>query len=160
MTAVFSSGNADIVSKSQFAALTNVTCARVSQWVTEGKISGAAPVGTGRGARIRVNGALDQLRRKIDVGQSLGNGISTRLEPPRLERVPPERLATAAIQTAPAELSKPDPTVEDWIKRERLENFRHQNRKEREDAAARAGLYMLTEDARQQRVSAQNGGIK
>src|SRR5260370_22583557 len=105
MTTVISSGNADIVSKSQFATLTNVSCARVSQWVTEGKISGAALVGTGRRARIRVNGALEQLRRKIDVGQSLGNGISTRLERPLLERVPPERLITAAVSASPSGLS-------------------------------------------------------
>ena len=40
------------ISKGEFARRRNVTPARVSQWLSEGKISGAAIVGEGRGALI------------------------------------------------------------------------------------------------------------
>ena len=42
----------EIVSKSEFARLSNVSAARVSQWISEKKIYGEAIVGEGRDAKI------------------------------------------------------------------------------------------------------------
>lgn len=44
----------ELVSKSQFAALTNVTKGRVSQWIADGKLAGDALAGEGRDAKVRV----------------------------------------------------------------------------------------------------------
>jgi hypothetical protein len=56
----------EIVTKKQFAALAGVGQARVSQWIAAGQISGAAMVGVGHRARIRVAAAMEQLKRNLD----------------------------------------------------------------------------------------------
>src|SRR5262245_66301597 len=63
-----------IESKSDFARRTNVTPARVSQWISERKISGAALVGDGRSAEINVREALRQLDLMLDLNQRSANG--------------------------------------------------------------------------------------
>jgi hypothetical protein len=69
-----------IVTKGQFAALCGVTPARVSQWLSEGKIGPDALDGEGRSARIRVAVAKAQLRARQDVSQRFGaNAVRTQL---------------------------------------------------------------------------------
>ncbi len=69
-----------IVSKSEFAVLKNVSGARVTQWIKAGKIKGAALVGDGRGARINVALADEQLKKTLDLGRRLVNGAATRAD--------------------------------------------------------------------------------
>jgi hypothetical protein len=52
-----------IVSKSQFAAMRNVTPGRVSQWISDGRIEPSALIGEGRNAKINVPLANIQLSR-------------------------------------------------------------------------------------------------
>lgn len=66
--------------KGEFAAIIGVSPGRVSQYLTEGKISAAALVGSGRNAKIDVERAKADLRLTLDVAQRLGNGIETRLD--------------------------------------------------------------------------------
>ncbi len=73
--------NDEVVSKGDFAKLCGVSPGRVTQWIDEGKISGAALVGEGRSAKIRVAIAQRQVNLRRDVGQSLGNGLGTKLKP-------------------------------------------------------------------------------
>lgn len=68
-----------VVSKADYARLKSVSAARVSQWISAGQIERSALVGEGRGAKIDVALADEQLRRKLDIGQRVGNGLSTRL---------------------------------------------------------------------------------
>lgn len=68
------------VTKGEFAALIGVSPGRVSQYLTEGKISQAALVGSGRNAKIRVEQAKADLRLTLDVSQRLGNGIDTQID--------------------------------------------------------------------------------
>lgn len=70
----------DVRTKSEFANLCNVSAARVSQWIGEGKISGNALIGEGRKARVNVEIALQQVGIRRDVGQAFGNGLKTRLD--------------------------------------------------------------------------------
>jgi hypothetical protein len=63
-----------IVRKSVFASMCGVTPARVSQWLSEGKLTGEALVGEGRSAKINVAIALGQLRARLDVSQRFGIG--------------------------------------------------------------------------------------
>lgn len=132
--------DADVVSKGQFARLANVSAGRVSQWIAEGKISGAALVGEGRAAQIRVSVAQQQLRTRIDVGQRFGNGIDTNLSAP----------ATSAPMASPP----PAPTdpVEEKIKREKLREIEFKNREAAEKELTRRGVLMRSRDASEQMV--------
>jgi hypothetical protein len=56
----------DVISKAEFARRRSVTPGRVSRWIGEGKIFGAALVGEGRSAQIRESVAVAQLRNKLD----------------------------------------------------------------------------------------------
>lgn len=135
---------ASVVSKSQYALLKNVTPGRVSQWISEGKIEPDAIVGDGRAAKIDVAKADAHLRRKLDINQRAGNGISTRLTtPPQLL---PQTPLPAGEVPAPATQPDLDP-IEEQIKRERLESLQRDNRKKAEDEAARAGRYVNSQSS-------------
>lgn len=128
----------DVVSKSDFARLCNVTAGRVSQWISEGKLSGAAIVGEGRFAKIDVDEGSRQLGTRLDMSQRLGlNGMGTRL---------PGLPSSAA--TPPS--SPTSSTVEDQIKQERLKQERIKSRQLEADDAARRGIYMRTDDAKRE----------
>ena len=133
----------DVVSKSGFATLCNVSPGRVTQWITERKIAGEALVGHGRKAQIRVAVAKAQLRRTLNIDQRHGNGLFTRLDPP------PSAAGDAAVLPFAKPESGPDP-IEERIKRERLEGLQRANRKAAEEEAARQGFYVRTDDVRQQ----------
>lgn len=64
-------GGDEIVTKAEFAKLVQRDPAFVSRAIASGRIHGAALVGEGRGARIRVADALQQLGRSLDLSQQL-----------------------------------------------------------------------------------------
>jgi hypothetical protein len=70
---------AKLISKSEFARRCNVSPQRVSQWIAEGKLSGAALVGEGRTSKINEAVAIEQLAGRLDTNQRQGNGIATNL---------------------------------------------------------------------------------
>lgn len=132
-----------ILTKGEAAAELNVSPGRISQYISEGKIYGAAIVGEGRSARINVTVARQQLRAGIDIGQRLGNGINTRLADP-VEDVPPasdESSASQRVQYRPAA----DP-IEEAIKSERLRGIQFANRQKAEEELARRGTYTRASD--------------
>jgi hypothetical protein len=150
----------DGITQADFARLTNVSRARVSQWIRESKIGGDALATEGGRVRIRPEPAKAQLRRALNIDQRHGNGLFTRLDaaPPS-----PQALPAATPPPSDAEVgpfvrpeSVPD-AIEERIKRERLEGLQRDNRKKAEDEAARRGLYTLTADVKQQfgRIAAQ-----
>src|SRR5580704_11225869 len=117
----------DVVTKGRFAVLAGVSQPRVSQWLAEGKISGDAIVGSGPKARIRVAVAQKQLRRNLDASQHLGaNGRA--------------RVASG----------DDDGTVEDDIKRARLEQLSLANEHARAVREAEAGRYVLVTGVQQE----------
>lgn len=124
-----------VVSKGEFAQLINVSAGRVSQYISEGKLTGDALVGEGRSARINVAVARQQLRRRIDVGQRFGNGATTRLD---FEAEEPEEGASRA-----RERSNP---VADAIAEEKLKDLRSRNREAAEKELARRGTYVLASE--------------
>jgi hypothetical protein len=71
-----------IISKSEFARRRNFSPQRVSQLLASGKISGKAIVGEGRSAKIVEEIAVEQLARRLDTGQRVGNGVETKLAAP------------------------------------------------------------------------------
>ena len=145
----------EVVSKSEFARLSNVVPGRVTQWISEKKIYGEAIVGEGRFAQIRVAVARAQLKRHLDIGQRLGNGLSTTLDgPPPAEVQIETPLDSGAqvlpFQKPPAQSEPPRDPIEEQIKRERLETARRTNRKMAQEEAASAGRYVLADDARKE----------
>lgn len=131
-----------IVRKSEFAALSGVSAGRVSQWIAEGKISGAALVGEGRSAQINVAVAKQQLRASLDISQRFGmNGVSTRLG----EEAP---AAAAPLPPAIAESAPPIDSVESRIKAEKLRQTMLTTRRLEEEDRARRGVYVKADDAR------------
>ena len=144
-----------IVSKSEFARLCNVVPGRVTQWISEKKIYGDAIVGEGRFAQIRVSTARTQLKRQLDIGQRLGNGLSTTLDGPPAAATQIEAPLDSGAEVLPFQRPAPpqdlprDP-IEEQIKRERLETARRTNRKMAEEEAARNGRYVLADDARRE----------
>jgi hypothetical protein len=126
-----------IVSKGDFAKLCNVSPGRVTQWITEGKISGEAIVGEGRSAKINAGIAQQQIELRRDVSQATGNGLKTRLRP------------SAGRQDEP---SKPDLTdeINEEIRRQKLESMRRANRREAEEELARQGRYVEAAGARRE----------
>lgn len=128
---------AAVVSKSAFAGLIGVSPGRVSQYIAEKKLTGEALDGEGREQRIVVAEACRQLKRKLDIGQRLGNGLGTRLDQPAVLPLPEP---PDTQPKAPAAPPPPAPDgVEEQIKRARLAQIEFANRKAAEEEAARAG---------------------
>lgn len=65
------------VNATELATTLNVTKARVSQYVSEGKLAGCY-TGEGRARRFDLVACAKALGRKLDKGQMLGNGAETR----------------------------------------------------------------------------------
>jgi DNA-binding transcriptional regulator YdaS (Cro superfamily) len=120
----------DIVTKTAFASICGVSAARVSQWLSDGKLSGEAIVGHGHRARIRVDVARAQLKQRLNITQRLATG-------------------RARLDGQAGTVGEAQPIEED-IKAERLAQLRHFNQRASEDAALRAGAYVKTADVRQQ----------
>lgn len=130
------------MSKGDFARHINVSPGRVSQYIAAGMIGKDALDGEGRSARIIVPRAIEQIRRRRDIGQALGNGLSTRLDLDDREE------ATDAGDLLPAGVGKPSEdsdrslrpaTIDDEIKQERLQSERRRNRVAAQEEAVRLG---------------------
>jgi hypothetical protein len=137
-----------VVSKGKFAELLGVSAARVSQYLSEGKIKADALEGEGRNAKIRVELAKAQLRGELDIGQRFGNGIGTRLDPVLpLTPAPIDQPAApmAALPAAPT----PDP-IEAALKRAKLEQAERANREAAMKEAAATGRYVPADDMRRE----------
>lgn len=130
---------AEIVSKGEFAALIGVSPGRVSQYLKEGRISPAAVEGEGRNARIRVEQAKADLRTALDVGQRLGNGIGTKLDP-IAPRSPTERRGFEP----PIIING----IDQEIKEQKLEEIRRKNRNAAISDAMAKGTLIRAADAR------------
>lgn len=132
-----------LVSKSEFAALINVSPGRVSQFIASGQISGAAIVGTGQRAKIRVEQAKADLRLTLDVSQRLGNGIDTQIDAGSQPIVVDGNAAGAG---APPPLQQSGIDYE--IKQQKLEAARRANRNAAIGEARDRGQLIDTDAAR------------
>lgn len=111
------------VRKSDFARIRGVTAARVSQWISEGKLHGPALVGEGNRARINLEAANEQLG-ALDPNQVAAQQAATKSTlPPMTDDQ--RRIVAAKAEQAEIDLRK--------SKRQELEQ---------------AGVYCRTEDMR------------
>jgi hypothetical protein len=145
----------DVISKGEFARRRGVSAGRVSQWLSEGKITTDAIVGEGRSAQIRESVACAQLRQRLDPMQMTANGLSTQLGGPPAPVATPAAVAPAPgsdmlpLQAAASAGALPvlpvTESLEEKIKRQRLEQLERDNRKGVREEAIAAG--MLTDAA-------------
>lgn len=133
------------VSKSEFAAMINVSPGRVSQFIAAGQISAAAIVGHGQRAKIDVERAKSDLRTTLDVSQRLGNGIDTRLDPS--QSVPSDQPGPSYNQ-APSAVPPILGGIDHEIKQQKLDQLRRANRNAAIADAQNSGLLMETDAAR------------
>ena len=161
------------MSQADFARKLGVSRAAVSQWKSKDILREDAFTKPGKSGKIVYPVAVEQVRRNRDIGQSLGNGIATRttvddaaqvrpaaapepeptpVQQPSLpmadaapvEQVAPEAPAASSTPAAP----KPD-TVEDQLKRAKLEEQLRRNRLQASEEALRQGKLMDADDARE-----------
>ena len=94
------------IRKSEFARLCNVSAPSVSQWISGGKIDGAAIVGEGRSAMIDLDLARAQVKERRAVNESYGlNGLNTKLDdaPVRHPDRAPPNVGEDVVETPPLE---------------------------------------------------------
>lgn len=139
----------DVLSKGEFAAHIKVTPGRISQYISAGIIGPDALVGEGRGARINVSKAIEQIRKRRHVGQALGNGLLTHLaggDTPAA-RVPGQPAGIAVngnpVGADPDDVARMMPLKREdpaeLIQLERLESERRKNRMAAVDEARSLG---------------------
>lgn len=130
-----------VLSKGDFAREVGVSPGRVSQWIAEGKIGPDALDGEGRSAKIIVERALEQIKARRDVGQSLGNGIGTRV------------FGAAGTATDQPTSTAPPLRTDDvayQIQLERLKSERRKNERDAVEEATRRGKLVPADDVRAQ----------
>lgn len=117
-----------LASKSEFAALINVSPGRVSQFIASGQISQAAIIGSGQRAKIDVERAKADLRVNLDISQRFGNGLGTRLDADD-QAIGQSSPSDRALPTnTPAPSSIEATSVETRIKLAKLEQVERANR--------------------------------
>ncbi len=152
--------------QADFARHMGVSRAAVSQWKSRDILRDDAFTQPGKKGKVVVSVAVEQVRRNRDIGQALGNGIETRTstdgapaaepaaEMPAKE-VQPALLVNDAVpvqieQTAAAPVKPKVDTVEDQLKRAKLEQQLRTNRIQASEEALRQGMLVAADDAREQ----------
>ena len=106
------------VTKAEFARMVNLSPGRVSQMISEGKLTDCL-VGTGREARINADLAIEKLKLRRDPGQALGNGAKATLVIP----------AAATPPVAPPAPPSESDGISIKLQRAKLEQAEFQNQK-------------------------------
>lgn len=119
------------MSSADFARAVKVTPGRVSQWKSEGKISGAALVEKDGRILIDAERACADLGRTLDVSQMTGNGAATKLK------------GLFEGDGTDADLS-PDDVLAERLKQEKLREIEIRNRSAAKREAEEAGIYVRT----------------
>lgn len=162
------------MSQADFARTMGVSRAAVSQWKSKDILRDDAFTKPGKSGKIIYPVAVEQVRRNRDIGQSLGNGIATRTtvdDAPQVRPAAAPDPAPAPVQqpslpmaaAAPVEQTAPEApaasstsaalrtdTVEDQLKRAKLEEQLRRNRLQASEEALRQGKLMDADDAREQ----------
>ncbi|MBQ4826568.1 hypothetical protein J4729_18755 [Leisingera sp. HS039] len=165
------------MSQADFARAMGVSRAAVSQWKAKDILRDDAFTKPGKKGKVIYPVAVEQVRRNRDIGQSLGNGIATRttVDAEAQAQVPtapvPEPAAVQEPQPdlpmpqpEPAEAAQPDDafpapapavqpkadSVEDMLKRAKLEEQLRRNRIQATEEAAQLGKLVAADDAREQ----------
>ena len=152
--------------QADFARHMGVSRAAVSQWKSRDILRDDAFTQPGKKGKVVVSVAVEQVRRNRDIGQALGNGIETRTSTDAAPVVDqPADVSTEEVQpalpvddalpvqtepTAAAPITPKVDTVEDQLKRAKLEQQLRTNRIQASEEALRQGMLVAADDAREQ----------
>jgi len=154
------------MTQADFARHMGVSRAAVSQWKKRDILREDAFTQPGKTGKVILTVAVEQVRRNRDIGQALGNGIETRTSTEAAhgadaptEVVPVEAqpdllgavLAPVSVEQPAA--AQPIPkanTLEDQLKRAKLEEQLRRNRMAASEEALRQGLLVAAENAREE----------
>tara|TARA_A100000171_G_scaffold6710_2_gene5210 strand:+ start:17332 stop:18000 length:669 start_codon:yes stop_codon:yes gene_type:complete len=131
--------SSDVVSKSEFARLIGVSKPRVSQLISEGKITGDAISGEGRSAKIVVSVARDQLNASLDLDQRAANGRA---------ELSLDEAATGGLVEGVSDPIPKSPSTDDLYKQQRLRKIQHENEELEEKRRERKGEYVRADSVR------------
>lgn len=123
----------------ELAARLDVSKARISQYVSEGKLDGCF-TGEGRARRFDLEKVSAALGRRLDPGQMMGNGSGTRKA---LRNIEAEEPAPARPQKADTVLPVTDP---DRYEMARILNAEEDARRKRRDNERDEGRWVLAEE--------------
>lgn len=141
------------VSASELAATLNVSKARVSQYVSEGKLAGCYS-GDGRARRFDLAACQHALGRTLDKGQMMGNGAETRKALAELAAgtVSTDRPKAKPEQPTPARRSDSElePRDPDRYELARTQKAEEEARRLRRQNAEAEGSYALVSDVTRQ----------
>ncbi len=138
-----------VVSKSQFAALRNVSPGRVTQWITAGLIGPEALIGEGRTARINVDVAVAHLAERLDPNQRFGlNGLATRLA--ESAEGPSSSTSLQPPEVPPRTLAPVIDSDEAAIKAQKRRQAELTTERMEEQARLSRGVYVLAKTAREE----------
>lgn len=130
----------DVLSKGKFAEHIGVSAGRVSQMISEGLIGADALKGQGRNAKVIVELAKKQISLRRDIGQALGNGLTTNLQTSPSSKVP----VSGAMASDTDEPEDELPDIDKEIKLARLERELRTNRRAAEEDEASTGRFTET----------------
>lgn len=152
--------------QADFARHMGVSRAAVSQWKSRDILRDDAFTQPGKKGKVVVSVAVEQVRRNRDIGQALGNGIETRTSTDAAPAAEPSaEMPAEAVQpalpvddaapvqvepTAAAPVKQKVDTVEDQLKRAKLEQQLRTNRIQASEEALRQGMLVAADDAREQ----------
>lgn len=134
----------EIVTKAEYAAMHRRTPGAVSHWVKEGKLFGAALVGEGRNARIRVAEANRQLGLTLHPGQQMAQRRPVGTSAGEDDELPFE------APSRPRGLPTPEDDQAARYQRARAEKAELEAAELRHKAQERAGHWIVAEDARRE----------
>lgn len=151
------------VSQAEFARRMGVSRAAVSQWKSSGILGDDAFTKPGKKGKLHFGIAAEHVRKNRDLGQSLGNGLGTKVpSAPQPQPQPqPQPVQTPAASSDPepgpaqdlpeaVPLRSPEADVKDKIAAARLEAQLRTNRMEAAKEAFQADTLMSSDDAREQ----------
>lgn len=141
------------VSASELAATLNVSKARVSQYVSEGKLAGCFS-GDGRARRFDLVACQHALGRMLDKGQMMGNGAATRKA---LAELASGKVSTDRPKAQPEPVSPPrrsdselEPKDPDRYELARTQKAEEETRRLRRLNAEAEGNYALVSEVNRQ----------
>jgi hypothetical protein len=132
----------------ELAARLELSKARISQYVSEGKLAGCY-AGDGRARRFDLDKVAQVLGRRLHLGQQTGNGLATR----RILRdlVGDEPVATPPSRHRDGELAPTDP---DRLELATIQIKEEEARRRRRENARDEGLWVLAEEVERQTARA------
>ncbi len=150
------------VTQAELARHFGVSRAAVSQWKANDILREDAFEKPGKTGKLILHIAEEHVRKNRDIGQSLGNGLTTKTsaaKQPAVTPTPAPVAETVRAEPAPAGNDEPaarqadpdaPPSIEDQLKSAKLEQQLRTNRMQAAEEATLQGKLMLAADAREQ----------